>query len=75
MSSSGIISNNNGKIFNDLLPNPYPYPAVPPSLAQVLIAGDDAGNGNIENLLQIQTTNVVQQAQIGGHLSVWGAPS
>lgn len=74
MSSSGIISNNNGKIFNDLLPNPYPYPAVPPSLAQVLIAGDDAGNGNIENLLQIQTTNVVQQAQIGGHLTIGGTP-
>jgi len=75
MSSSGIISSNNGKIFNDLLPNPYPYPAVPPSLAQVLIAGDDAGNGNIENLLQLQATNIVQQAQIGGHLTIGGTPS
>ena len=75
MSSSGIISSGNGKIFDNLLPNPYPYPAQPSPLASVLIAGDDAGNGNIENLLQIQTTNVVQQEQIGGHLTIGGTPS
>jgi hypothetical protein len=61
MSGSQIISRNNGKIFDELLPNPYPFPAQPPSLAQVLTAGDDAGNGNIENLLILQTTNVVQR--------------
>ena len=75
MSGSQIISRNNGKIFDELLPNPYPYPAFPSSLAQVLIAGDDAGNGNIENLLQLQATNIVQQAQIGGHLTIGGTPS
>ena len=74
MSVNSIIASNN-KIYNDLLPNPYPYPAQPPSLAQVLIAGDDAGNGNIENLLQLQATNIVQQAQIGGHLTIGGTPS
>jgi hypothetical protein len=74
MSTSGIIAQN-GKIFDNLLPNPYPYPAQANSLAQVLIAGDDAGNGNIENLLQLQTTNVVQQDQIGGHLTIGGTPS
>jgi len=76
MSSSGILSPfPNPKIFDELLPNPYPYPAQPPSLAQVLVAGDDAGNGNIENLLQLQATNIVQQAQIGGHLTIGGTPS
>jgi hypothetical protein len=75
MSTSGIISTNNGKIFNDLLPNPYPYPAAPPSLAQVLQTDNDAGNQDIENLLQIQVTNVVQQDQIGGHLTIGGTPS
>jgi len=74
MSTSGIIASN-GKIYDNLLPNPYPYPAQAPPLAQVLIAGDDAGNGNIENLLQLQATNVVQQAQIGGHLTIGGTPS
>ena len=78
MSTSGIISQNNGKIFNDLLPNPYPYPAQPSGLAAVLAVnpnGDDAGNQNISNLLQIEVTNVVQQDQIGGHLTIGGTPS
>jgi hypothetical protein len=78
MSASGIISQSNGKIFDILLPNPYPYPAQPPTLAQVLATnpnGDDAGNQNIANLLQLETTNVVQQDQIGGHLTIGGTPS
>ena len=72
MASSGIISSTNGKIFDELLPNPYPYPAQPPSLAQVLTAGDDAGNGNIENLDILQTTNVVQQDTSGQQFLVIG---
>lgn len=72
MSVSGIIASN-GKIYNDLLPNPYPYPAQAPPLAQVLIAGQNAGNQNISNLNQLETTNIVQQAPIGGHLSIGGA--
>ena len=78
MSSSGIISSNNQKIFDNLLPNPYPYPAQPSGLAAVLAVnpnGDDAGNQNISNLLQLETTNVVQQDQIGGHLTIGGTPS
>ena len=74
MSTSGIIAQN-GKIFDNLLPNPYPYPAQANDLAQVLLAGNDAGNQNIENILQIETTNVVQQDQIGGHLTIGGTPS
>jgi len=71
MSVNSIIASNN-KIYNDLLPNPYPYPAQPPSLAQVLTAGDDAGNGNIENLDILQTTNVVQQDTLGQQYLVIG---
>ena len=74
MSTSGIIAQN-GKIFDNLLPNPYPYPAQANGLDQVLLANPDAGNQNIENLLQIETTNVVQQDQIGGHLTIGGTPS
>ena len=73
MSASGIISQNNGKIFDEFLPNPYPYPAQAPPLAQVLIAGQNAGNQDITNLNQLETTNIVQQAPIGGHLSIGGA--
>jgi hypothetical protein len=73
MSSSGILSPYpNPKIFDELLPNPYPYPAQPPSLAQVLTAGDDAGNGNIENLDILQTTNVVQQDTLGQQFLIIG---
>ncbi len=72
MSGSQIISRNNGKIFDELLPNPYPFPAQPPSLAQVLTAGDDAGNGNIENLAILQTTNVVQRDTLGQQFLVIG---
>ena len=74
MSSSGIINwSGNGKIFDSLLPNPYPYPAQANDLAQVLIAGQDAGNQDITNLNQLEVQNIVQQAEIGGNLSV-GAP-
>jgi hypothetical protein len=73
MSSSGILSPYpNPKIFDELVPNPYPYPAQPPSLAQVLTAGDDAGNGNIENLDILQTTNVVQQDTSGQQFLIIG---
>lgn len=78
MAAQGIVDLSippQGKIYDTYLPNPYPYPAFPSTLAQTLFAGDDAGNQNIENLLQIQTTNVVQQAQIGGHLTIGGTPS
>ena len=51
MSVSGIIGSNE-KIYNELLPNPYPYPAQANTLAQVLLASDDAGNQDIENLRQ-----------------------
>ena len=71
MSVSSIIASNQ-KIFDSLLPNPYPYPAQPPSLAQVLTVGDDAGNGNIENLDLLQTTNVVQQDTLGQQFLVIG---
>jgi hypothetical protein len=71
MSTSGIIAQN-GKIFDNLLPNPYPYPAFPSPLGAVLIAGDDAGNGNIENLAILQTTNVVQQDTPGQQFLVIG---
>ncbi len=74
MSTSGIIAQN-GKIFDNLLPNPYPYPAFPSPLAAVLAVDNNAGNQNIENLFQLETSNVVQQDQIGGHLTIGGTPS
>jgi len=81
MSSSQVVDwAGNKKIYNDLLPNPYPYPAQANPLSQVLIAGDDAGNGNIENLAILQTTNVVQRDApnpqflvIGGTIATPGA--
>jgi len=73
MSSSGIISSNNGKIFDDLLPNPYPYPAQAPPLAQVLIAGQEAGNQDITNLNQLEVSNIIQAQAIGGSLTIGGA--
>ena len=81
MSAQGIVDLSippQGKIYDTYLPNPYPYPAQPSGLAAVLAVnpnGDDAGNQNISNLLQLETTNVVQQDQIGGHLTIGGTPS
>jgi len=77
MSSSGIISPNNGKIFNDLLPNPYPYPAQANTLAQVLLADNDAGNQDAVNFNTLESTNVettlVHNPLLGGVLSVGSA--
>ena len=78
MSSSGIIDwTGNKKIYNDLLPNPYPYPAQANALAQVLIAGNDAGNQDAVNFNTIESTNVetalVHNPLLGGVLSVGSA--
>lgn len=78
MSSSGIIDfTGNGKIFNSLLPNPYPYPAQANDLAQVLIAGNDAGNQDAVNFNTLESTNVettlVHNPLLGGVLSVGAA--
>ena len=65
MSSSSIISSGNGKIFNTLLPNPYPYPAQANPLAQVLIAGNDAGNQDIVNVNLIDAQKFTQATTKG----------
>ena len=65
MSSSGIISSGNGKIFNNLLPNPYPFPAQANSLAQVLIAGNDAGNQDIVNINELDAQKFPQATTKG----------
>jgi hypothetical protein len=76
MSSSQVVDwVGNGKIYTDLLPNPYPFPAQANPLSQVLIAGQDAGNQDIINLNEIQVTNVTQQVAPGilnPHLSIGG---
>jgi len=76
MSSSQVVDwVGNGKIYTDLLPNPYPFPAEANPLSQVLIAGQDAGNQDIINLNEIQVTNVTQQVAPGilnPHLSIGG---
>jgi len=68
MSVSGIIASNN-KIYDELLPNPYPFPAQANSLAQVLIAGNEAGNQNIINVNELQVA-LVDNPLIGGILRV-----
>ena len=72
MSVNNIISPNNGKIFNDLLPDPYPYPAQANSLAQVLIAGNDAGSQDIVGVNNLQTAKV-DNPLLGGSLTIGGA--
>lgn len=74
MSSQSIVNwTGNQKIYDSLLPNPYPYPAQANDLAQVLIAGQDAGNQDITNLNELQVTNITQQTPIGGHISLGAA--
>ena len=76
MSSQSIVNwTGNQKIYDSLLPNPYPYPAFPSTLAQTLLAGDDAGNQDIENLRQMNTSIITQQdALLGSSLSIGGLP-
>ncbi len=77
MSSQSIVNwTGNQKIYDSLLPNPYPYPAAPSTLAQTLLAGDDAGNQDIENLRQLDTSIITQQdALLGSSLSIGGLPN
>jgi hypothetical protein len=71
MSVSGIIASNN-KIFNELLPNPYPYPAQANDLASVLIAGNQAGSQDIVGVNNLQVA-VVDNPLLGGSLTIGGA--
>ena len=64
MSSSSIIGPNN-KIFDNVLPNPYPFPAQANSLSQVLIAGNDAGNQDIVNINLVDAQKFTQATTKG----------
>lgn len=72
MSGSQIISRNNGKIFDELLPNPYPYPAQANDLASVLVAGNQAGDQDIVGVNNLQAT-IVDNPLLGGSLTIGGA--
>ena len=56
MSASNIISKNNGKLFDEFLPNPYPYPAFPSPLGAVLTIGNQAGDQDIIGVDNLQAT-------------------
>jgi len=71
-----------GKIYNTYLPNPYPFPAQPPTLAQVLLTGNDAGNNDIVNVENFKAVsigaNLIQQPYLevgvsGDDLRILGA--
>lgn len=71
MSVSSIIASNQ-KIFDSLLPNPYPYPAQANDLASVLVAGNQAGSQDIVGLNNLQVA-VVDNPLLGGSLTIGGA--
>jgi len=71
MSVSGIIGSND-KIYNSLLPNPYPYPAFPSPLGAVLIAGNQAGDQDIVGVNNLQVAKV-DNPSLGGILTIGGA--
>ena len=70
MSSSNLIASNN-KIYDSYLPNPYPYPAQANDLASVLVAGNNAGNQDIENVDHLSVTQVYNDL-LGGSLTIGG---
>jgi len=71
MSVSGIIAPNE-KIYDILLPNPYPYPAQANDLASVLVAGNQAGSQDIIGVNNLQVAKV-DNPLLGGSLIIGGA--
>lgn len=71
MSVSGIIASND-KIYDSLLPNPYPYPAQPNGLGAVLQTDNRAGDQDIVGLNNLQVSKV-DNPLLGGNLTIGGA--
>lgn len=71
MSVSSIIASNQ-KIFDSLLPNPYPYPAQPNGLGAVLQTDNRAGDQDIIGVDNLQVAKV-DNPLLGGNLTIGGA--